>query len=266
MKSRATHLGQKIAWPLLAGLLMSLAACPAQVEHVDPAKGEHGPKTSPDDPRVVQVGEDLYAKEAASNPEPPAATGSPGTGAPDETNGECRLFAPKLPNPKCCAKETGFDAEAAREICGHDVYLGESIRASCGYFFMPEGGGKPVSMRATHVLGEDARTAAEQEAMRLNFQMSRRDLKVEPVPGVPGAFMIKDKRLRWAFIPGWKAVRQFAWLEESCADEKVPQLIKIMAEAVQPPKDTKRPMIPRARKPGEPFEKVKPKEAAEVRP
>ena len=236
---------------LVCACLAALSlGCPSQVEPGDPAKGEYGPKTDADDPRVVKVGDDLYAKDGKSNPEPEAPATSPGTGVPDESNGVCRLYAPQLPDPECCPFESGFDEAAAREICGLDSYLGESMRASCGFFFMRGTDTEALSFRIQPLMMEDAKQAADAEAMRLRAQL-KRDFKVEPVPGVAGAYMIRHDVLRWAFIPGWKKVRQFAWMDKSCAPEKVPQLIKILAEAEQPAKTAERPLLPTARPAGE---------------
>lgn len=231
--------------------LALLCACPGEVAK---GKPQIGPQAKPtDDARVVEFGGDLYAKDAKSNPEAesmsqPGAT--PGSGSPDETNGECRLYAPKLPDPKCCAFETGFDAEAAKRICGHAHYLGESIRMSCGYFFSDESMQSHPSFRASMIKGDSPKKAAEDEAEQLRFRLRKADIKAEPIAGLDGAYMIQNGKFRWAFLPGWSAVRKVSWIDESCPDDEVGELLKIIAAAQQPPDGAERPLIPTARSAG----------------
>lgn len=235
----------------LSGVLPCLAlltACPSEVEkgHVAADAGKTA-EVSPDDERVVKVGGDLYAKDAPSNPAEVPDDVSPGTGKPDETNGVCRLYAPKLQDPACCKFETGFDAEAAKRICGHALYLGESIRMSCGYFFSDEALTAHPSFRASLTTGTDPKRVADAEAEQLNFQLRKRDIKPEPIDGIKGAYLVRNDKYRWAFLPGWTHVRKISWSKQSCSDEKMPELLKVIVAAKQAGSADQRPMIPSAR-------------------
>jgi hypothetical protein len=229
-------------------LLAFLCACPSEVEDTKAAADAGKTATvTKDDKRVVEVGGDLYAKDAPSNPAEAEDGPKPGSGKPDESNGVCRLYAPKLPEPECCAFETGFDVEAAKRICGHTIYLGESIRMSCGYFFSDDTLAKHPSFRASFLEYDTPKQAAEGEAEQLNFQRRKWDIKPEPIEGIEGAYLVKNGRFRWAFLPGWGRVRRLSWITESCADDKITELLKVMVEAKQPESGATRPMIPTAR-------------------
>jgi hypothetical protein len=245
---RTRPLLQLVACAAVSSLL---CACPGEVDKGYPDPGASAKaQVGEEDERVVKVGGDLYSKEASSNP---AADGelepgaNPGSGKPDETNGVCRLYAPKLAAPECCKFETGFDVEAAKRICGHSIYLGESIRMSCGYFFTNDELEGHPSFRASLTAFDSPHEAAKTEAEQLNFQLRKRDIKPEPIEGVKGAYMLRNKNFRWAFLPGWKGVRKVSWIEESCADDKVNELLAIVAAAVPPPTGAERPLIPAAR-------------------
>lgn len=210
--------------------LVLLAACP-QAQPPAPTVSEDGAHPKPDDPRVVADTGDLYA--AGSAPSAPKqaeaaavaeAGPSPGTGRPDETNGVCRLYAPELPNPGCCEQTFGFDHKLVHDQCGLPVYLGESFHNSCGFYFVREPNSVPQWFRIAVIRGDTPQQAAEENAQR----MRRTDpsITVEPVPDVPGAFWTKQKEYRWAFLPGWKTVRMFAWKDTGCSDDKVAGLLR----------------------------------------
>src|SRR5690606_25324703 len=108
--------------PLAASLLVALGCtlgCPAKVptpeSEAQAGRSPAGvPITDEDDPRVVRDSDDLYVAEDA--PRQTTARPSLGSGKPDTSNGVCKLFAPKLPQPECCPQETGFDAEKIRQL------------------------------------------------------------------------------------------------------------------------------------------------------
>lgn len=234
---------------LIVGLFAAQLGCPSRVEHEDPA--EHaGPVTREDDPRVVRDSGDLYSVEAPSAPleaESSAAAGL-GTGKPDETNGVCRLYAPKLKNPVCCEQEYGFDAEQAKKLCGHDLYLGEHFRSSCGYYFMSPG--KSYSWIRTSFMPEapTPKAAADQHDMVFQRRAKRPDFHSDPIPGLPGAYWSSDKDLHWAFLPGWSKVRRVTWSDDSCSEQAMLKLLEQIRDAKEPPKDADRlALVPTAR-------------------
>lgn len=235
-----------------AGLALC-SACPAkaptpeaQVE-VKPANPDGVPIVDANDPRIVHDGDDMYAVESA--PRPPAQEPAPGSGRPDTTNGVCKLFAPKLPQPECCPFETGFDAERIKAICGHALYMGESLQQSCGYFFLPTtDGSSPVWMRASKIAREDVAGAAADHDQRMQRITKNPQFASTPVPGVEGALWSSAENLHWAFLPGWNSVRLVAWRDDSCPADKMPEVLKLMAEAVEPHPEAPRPgLIPIAR-------------------
>lgn len=212
----------RIAATLLVALLV---ACPqAQPTPTPTPAGNH---PGPDDPRVVADTGDLYAasSHAKAQPDGPAEPiPSPGTGRPDETNGVCRLYAPELPDPTCCEHTLGFDSAAASAACGLQVYLGESFQNTCGFYFVREAGTPAQWFRIATISGDTPQQAAEENLFQ--FRRSDPSTTVEPIPGVPGAFWSKQNEYRWAFLPGWKTVRMFAWKTTSCSDDDVPALLR----------------------------------------
>lgn len=235
---------------LLAGLCLG---CPATVSTPQteaqsrPSTPEGVPVIDENDPRIVRDGEDLYALESAPRPpsEPEPALGS---GKPDTTNGVCKLFAPKLPEPRCCPFETGFDAEKIKQICGHELYMGESVQHSCGYFFLPSTQGSvPVSFRASKIAEQDVLQAVADHDQRMARITKNPMFASTPVPGVEGARWSAAEGLHWAFLPGWKWVRQVSWTDDACPPEKIPEVLALMAAAAEPPPNAPRPMVPEAR-------------------
>lgn len=231
---------------LLAAALVCITACPAKEPTpaaTDARPAQLGPDGVPvvdgEDPRVVQDGPDLYAAESAPNP--PADGPGLGSGRPDTTNGVCRLFAPKLPNPECCPFETGFDAERIRQICGHELYMGESLFRSCGYFFLPNtAGSSPVAIRTIKIARDDIAGAVADHDTRMAQITKNPGFKSTPVPGVEGAMWSSAEDLHWAFLPGWQTVRLVSWQDESCPAEKIPEVLKVLAEAKEPPPNAPR--------------------------
>lgn len=243
----------------LATIVLTSTACPAKVPEgqqevaantVGDPTPPNVPVTSPNDPRVTRDTDDLYDSEVAAPPTDPDQPGR-GSGVPDETNGVCRLYAPKLPQPECCPVEVGFDAEAVREICGHPVYLGESLQKSCGYFFgSSDPNAKPLFMRGSRLISKTVAEAAKEHDERLRMALDKPDFASTPVPGVEGALWSAAEGLHWAFLPGWDNVRQISWNDGACPDEKMPEVLKRIAEAAPPPENAPREgLLPTARKP-----------------
>lgn len=230
--------------------LSALPGCPAEVKDTTPAPP---PKPEPKpvdeaDPRVVKVDDDLYALQ--SLPPEEDDTKAKGSGKPDETNGFCRLYAPKLPEPHCCQAESGFDAEATAKACGHPLYLGESFQRSCGYFFHDTASGEPVWFRTSFIDAASPKEAAEAEANRLKLRFGA-EVAVSPMPGTPDAYTLDYKGIHYAWMagdPAWPNLRRLAWKENSCTPEGVETVVAQMATAKAPPKNAQRPgLIPKAR-------------------
>ena len=118
---------------------------------------------------------------------------------------------------------------------------------SCGYFFSDETLTAHPSFRASLATGTDPKTVAEAEAQQLNFQLRTRDIKPEPIAGIKGAYMVRNDKYRWAFLPGWTYVRKISWTQQSCSDENMPELLKVIVEAQPASATDQRPLIPTAR-------------------
>lgn len=235
-----------------AGLLAApvLAGCPSDVPtptRVAPTEA----KADLQDPRVMTLDGEHYARPGKgehAEPAAPADGRAPGSGATDETNGVCRLFAPKLPDPECCKAEWGFDAMAAAEACGLDVYLGESFQMSCGYYFQDKNRDTRW-FRMSGVPGDTPADAAASHDKKVARLYQDPAFKSVPVPGVPGALWSHKDRLNWAFLPGWSMVRLFTWKDDSCDREQVFELLKTVVAAKQPASGApRRGLIPLARK------------------
>jgi hypothetical protein len=234
------------------GVVVCLA-CPTKVptpqaeaksERVSP---EGVPVVDESDPRVVRDGEDLYALESAPR-QPSEDEPALGSGRPDTSNGVCKLFAPKLPDPECCPFETGFDAERIQQICGHELYMGESVQQSCGYFSLPQvQGSSPVSIRASMINQDDLAGAAADHDKRMAQITKNPAFASTPVPGVEGALWSTADGLHWAFLPGWKLVRLVSWADGACPIEKMPEVLALMAKATEPPPRAPRELLPKAR-------------------
>jgi hypothetical protein len=226
------------------------AACPSQVDvPTRPAKPA-APVVDESDPRVVRDGEDLYPAavvERAKEKERPAAPSGLGSGKPDETNGVCRLYAPRLPEPECCKGEYGVDADFVQQTCGLELYLGESFQATCGYYFHRTGE-EASWMRASFVDGATVADATATHDAKLKLKGKDDSFASTPVPGVDGAMWSHRDRLHWAFLPGWDKVRMVSWSSEVCSNEAMQKVLAKMVAAKQPAKGTPRDgLIPRAR-------------------
>lgn len=231
----------------------ALLGCPSTVD-IEGAKPKRvEPVIDENDPRVVKDGEDLYAADVIEKRDAQAAAQEPtaparGSGKPDESNGVCRLYAPELPKPECCKGELGFDAERVRELCGFELYLGESFQYTCGYYFH-RGGEAPSWLRLSAVIGDSPASAAAEHDVKLQRVAKNDALRSTPVPGVPGALWSGHDGLRWAFLPGWKRVRQLSWRDGECSDEAIAKVIGELVAAVEPPENAKRlGLIPQARR------------------
>lgn len=244
-------------WAILGLTALLGTACPSKIE-AGPSEGEaqagSAREVTEDDPRVVRDTDDLYAKEDAPTQPPPQP--SLGTGRPDETNGVCRLYAPKLPDPQCCPAELGFDAERFKELCGLPIYLGESMHHTCGYHFMPEPDGdgrlpNPLAVRVSKIIDPDTKTAAEEHDERIQVRLKQEGFTSEPIPGIPDAYWSSLEGLHWAFIPGegWGAPRLVTWRDGVCSDEAMQTVLAEMTSAKPPPPNAPRPsLVPQARK------------------
>jgi hypothetical protein len=235
---------------VVTGLL--LAGCPAQVEH---RYGEMQPRpvaaADENDPRVIKDGEDLYPAavvERAEGRTRGEASDIPGRGSgkPDESNGVCRLYAPKLADPHCCEPEFGFDAKTVLEACDVDMYLGESWHKTCGYHFhKPDG--TSTWFRASFIAADGARAAADSQARQL-AKIPNASAQVTKVPGTKDAWWVTHEDLGWAYFGGWDKTRQFAWDTGGCSPEGVARIIAAMETATQPPPDAERlGLVPEAR-------------------
>lgn len=213
---------------LIAPFAALLLACP-QAQPPEDAAGDAPPGPGAADPRVVADTGDLYPGKAPSSPPADATAAAPGSGRPDETNGKCRLYAPELPSPECCDETLGFDVELARTACELPVYLGESFHNSCGFFFVREPGTPSQWLRLTTIRGETPKQAADEHVLVLG--RSHPGAAHQPMPGVPGAFWVKQDEYRWAFLPGWKQVRLLSWKDTSCSDEGIVALAQAIVAA-----------------------------------
>ncbi len=240
--------------PALFALALTglLAGCPAKAPTPESqAQAGHSPAGVPvsndADPRVVRDSDDLYAAEDA--PRQPDPGPAPGSGRPDTENGVCKLFAPKLPEPKCCPYETGFDAEKIRQLCGHALYMGESHQQSCGYYYLhDETGGHPVALRASKLNRESLAEAVRNHDLRLAQISKDPKFASTPVPGLEGAMWSNYDGIHWAFVPGWSSVRLVSWTADACPIEAMPEVLKLIAEAKEVPSHAPRPgLIPVAR-------------------
>lgn len=231
--------------------LFVCAACPAEVEH---RPGTPTPRPEPqagaDDPRVHADGEDLYSADVVERAQEKqrdfADDPALGRGRPDESNGVCRLYAPKLPTPECCPTEFGFDVATVREACGLDVYMGESWQFSCGYYFhLPDG--HDTWFRTAFVPGDTPEKAARKHAEDLT-RRTKESFEAVPVEGLKDVWQVSRADLNWTFLPGWSGVRLLTWKDNACTQEGIGRVAKVMIDAEQPPKNARRnSLVPTAR-------------------
>ena len=248
---RATIRFVSLGLPVLAALPL-VAGCPTDAGNPYAQKPKPAaPKVGVEDPRVVERDGELYTQKTIERIEErerddDKARGL-GSGRPDETNGECRLYAPELPHPQCCKAEFGFDVDAAQKHCDVDIYLGESFRYSCGYYFHDDAGYR--WFRLSKLPDTDPAKSAEHHDRKLVESLGDKYTKSSPVPGVPGAYWSRHERFRWAFLPGWDNVRQLSWDQRSCSDEGITELMKEIIAAKPAPEGSRRlSKTPKARK------------------
>lgn len=237
------------SWVVLLPVL--LLGCPSSTTNpYGDKQSSPQPQVGADDPRVATKDGELYTQKTLERAaeRSPGADDEPGLGSgrSDETNGVCRLFAPKEPHPQCCNGEFGFDVETVREACGYDVYLGESFRHSCGYFFHHDEG--PQWFRMSKLPEASPKQAAEHHDRKLTEALGAKYTLSTPVPGVEGAYWSRHEGYRWAFLPGWDNVRQLSWQSTSCSDEGVVKVLQqIIAAKPAPPRAQRLGLVPKAR-------------------
>ncbi|MCA9711976.1 MAG: hypothetical protein KDK70_39435 [Myxococcales bacterium] len=240
------------ARPLSTLVLLTLLGCPSATGNPYGAKKEQPPppQVSPDDPRVAEHDGELYTQktveriqEKSRNDEDQLGLGS---GRPDETNGKCRLYAPKLPEPECCKGELGFDVETVQQACGLDVYLGESFRFSCGYYFHQ--GNDTRWLRLSMVPEATAKEAAEHHDRKMTETLGDRYQPSVPVPGIEGAWWSQHEQYRWAFLPGWDHARLLSFTDDACSDEGIKKVMAQIIAAKPAPEGAPRlSLVPKAR-------------------
>lgn len=204
-------------------------------------------KQAPAAGRSFAVGASQRGAEPA---EPPSPTPAPGVKAPDETNGECRLYSPSERPPVCCPRTYGVDVNELAESCGGLVFLGEMLHMGCAYRFYDPNTRQDAWIKLAFAT-DDATPSQIVEAHDRSIQKLTRNetFRSEPLPGVDdGAYSTFDG-LGWALLPGWDLPRQVTWKEGFCGDQ-LPAKLKAIADAPQPP--TARPffreaLIPAAR-------------------
>ena len=245
---------------LMLGLAWT-AGCPAQVEdvHALPAPVRPPPQANEADPRVERRGEDLYPaktserhealKRADDGGEPADEGGGDpakglGSGRPDETNGVCRLYAPKLPEPACCEAQLGFDVDVVKEACDLPLYMGESFQQSCGYYFLNKGNQQQY-FRLSAVAEQDVRSA-------INTHYRQPVMKNAPPAvgmGVPGVLRSRLNGMNWAYLPGMDdgdSVRLLTWRDGACSEDGLKTIVEKLIAANKPAKGAKRSLVPSA--------------------
>lgn len=236
-------------WPV--PILALLLGCPSPTGNpYGEKKTQPQPRVGAEDPRVATKDGELYTQKTIERAEErsqgSADEAGLGSGRPDETNGECRLFAPKLPHPQCCAGELGFDVETVRAACSYDVYLGESHRGSCGYYFQHDDG--PRWFRLSKLPEESAKQAADHHDRKMAESLGDKYKPSTPVPGIEGAYWSRYDKYRWAFLPGWDEPRQLSWEDVSCSDEGIIQVMtQIVAAKPAPERADRLGLVPKAR-------------------
>jgi hypothetical protein len=236
-------------WPL--SLLVLLLGCPTSTgDPYGEKKAVPQPQATADDPRVASKDGELYTQKTIARAEERSAgtDDSPGLGSgrPDETNGQCRLYAPKLPHPQCCEAELGFDVETVQAACGYDTYLGESFWHSCGYYFHHDDG--PRWLRLSTLAETSAKAAAEHHDRKMAEALGAKYQPSTPVPGIEGAYWSRHDQYRWAFLPGWEHTRQLSWEDVSCSDAGIVQVMaQIIAAKPAPPHTQRLGLVPKAR-------------------
>lgn len=237
----------------VGGLVVaSLLGCPTETGNPYAAKPKAKPQVGADDPRVVEKDGELYPQKTIERAEQRTRGGKDqaalGSGRPDETNGLCRLYSPELPDPECCKADLGFDMKTAQQACGLHVYLGESHRYSCGYYFATEDGNDRRWFRLGKLPESSAKAAADHHDRKMKEALGDKYALSSPVPGVEGAYWSRHDQFRWAFLPGWDNARQLSWEADSCSDEGIAKVIgQIVAAKPTPPGEKRLALVPTAR-------------------
>lgn len=218
-----------------AYLCIFATGCPSQIEPGrKPPPAAPQPDLDASDTRVVEKNDVLYPADTLKRAEPPKTVTARGSGKPDESNGVCRLYAPKHDAPICCPAELGFDAAMVAKTCGFSVYLGESMDRSCGYHFHNDTSAKPVWLRASFVQDATAKEAAETMAALQRRRRHDDKYKAEAIKGVKAGYWFRDDGLVWAFIDGWEHTRRLTWRQSFCTDEAMASVLEAMRVAVEP--------------------------------
>src|SRR5690606_37368546 len=115
--------------------------------------------------------------------------------------------------------------EKIRQLCGHALYMGESLQHSCGYYFLhDQTGGFPVALRASKLNRESVSEAATDHDTRMAHVLKQPQFASTPVPGVEGAMWSQHDGVHWAFVPGWSMVRLVSWTDDACPIDVMPEV------------------------------------------
>ena len=175
--------------------------------------------------------------ESAESEQPSPPQPRLGVGKPDETNGECRLFAKEFKEPTCCPRTYGLGAKEVQEICSGVALLGEHLREGCGYYFLEDASGQVQWLRVSFIA--ETFPAKEAISMRDAYLKKRTrdpDFASTPIPGVEGGAYNVVNEIGWALLPGWARLRQAGWSEGFCGDQ-LPKLLECIATAPEPQGD-----------------------------
>ena len=223
-------------WLLAPAVALTLAGCPAAVDtqQTDGAAAKSiGRETETDD---------LATGASAEGPKP-------GAGAPDESNGACRLFAERHAEPKCCPQTYGLGIEEVASVCGYDVFLGEYLREGCRYSFYDPTSGATTWIRLA--LLADTRPFAEVVEDSDKWLRKRKrdeDFKSTALQGPPSVAYNLVNPVGWALLGGWKRHRQATWKKGFCGDNFT-ALLQRIAAAPEPDPDSggfRRALLPAA--------------------
>lgn len=136
--------------------------------------------------------------------------------------------------------------ETVKKACGHDVYLGESFRFSCGYYFHNDAG--PRWMRLSKLAEGSPKESAAHHDRKLTETVGEKYSPSTAVPGLKGAYWSRHDEFRWAFLPGWDNVRQLSWHADACSDEGMIEVMAQLIKAKPAPKGEPRlALVPKAR-------------------
>lgn len=181
----------------------------------------------------------LVGKSAAGDTEGQSVEGPPpGVGAPDETNGVCRLFTQGSEAPTCCPRTYGLDVAEVAEVCGYDVFLGEHVYEGCRYSFYDSTSGSTTWIKLA--LLADRRPfedVAEDSDKWLKKRKRNEDFRSTPLPGAPSVVYNLVNPVGWALLAGWDRHRQVTWKKGFCGD-KFTSMLRRISEAPPVPPDS----------------------------